>query len=130
MPIYGDGSNIREWIHVSDHCEALNLVLEKGTLGHVYNIGGGEEKTNLEIVETLLDLLPQATPKASCPGFAPIEFVEDRKGHDRRYSLDSSKIRNELGWIPRVSFGKGLEDTVHWYLSNKDWLFAMSKNIS
>jgi len=112
IPIYGTGKNVRDWIYVKDHCEAINLVLEKGARGEIYNISSGEEKTNLGVVSEILRIMNK-------PDL--IEFVEDRPGHDVRYSLDSSKIRSELGWIPKYSFRDALEITVKWYIENKWW---------
>ena len=111
IPIYGTGKNVRDWIYVKDHCEAINLVLEKGERGEIYNISSGEEKTNLEVVSEILRIMEK-------PDL--VEFVEDRPGHDIRYSLDSSKIR-KLGWKPKHSFKEGLKETVGWYLENEWW---------
>ena len=113
LPIYGDGLNIRDWIHVDDHCRALLRVLEKGRAGEVYNVGGDAEKTNLEITETILRLLGK--PKSL------IRYVTDRPGHDRRYAIDFSKIKNTLGWSPSVSLAEGLAQTVRWYRENETW---------
>jgi dTDP-glucose 4,6-dehydratase len=107
VPLYGDGLNIRDWIFVEDHCRAIHTVLEKGIVGEVYNIGGSDEKTNLEVVQTILQLL-QKEPQL-------IKYIDDRKGHDRRYSIDSSKISRELGWKPSVPFNVGINKTVEWY---------------
>ncbi|MEU8060932.1 dTDP-glucose 4,6-dehydratase [Microbispora bryophytorum] len=113
VPLYGDGANKREWIHVEDHCRAVHLVLTKGGAGEIYNVGGGAEHTNLEITERLLDL---------CGGDASmIQRVADRKGHDSRYALDDSKIRQALGYEPTVDFGRGLAETVAWYRANPRW---------
>ena len=111
IPIYGTGKNVRDWIYVLDHCEAINLVLERGERGEIYNVSSGEEKTNLEVVSEILRIMDK-------PDL--IEFVEDRPGHDIRYSLDSSKVR-ELGWKPKHSFKDGLKETVEWYLENEWW---------
>lgn len=108
IPIYGDGMNIREWIYVEDHCRALFHVLEKGREGEVYHIGSGEEKTNLEVAQIILKKLNK--------NMKLLKFVEDRKGHDRRYAMDSSKISEELGWSPNVSFHEGIEKTIEWYM--------------
>ncbi|MFO7966397.1 MAG: dTDP-glucose 4,6-dehydratase [Archaeoglobaceae archaeon] len=112
IPIYGTGKNVRDWIHVQDHCEAVQTVMNKGDSGEVYNISSGEEKTNTEVVSTILELMGKDR--------SLIEFVEDRPGHDVRYSLDSSKVRG-LGWKPRYNFKEGLRDTVDWYLENEWW---------
>ena len=111
IPIYGTGNNIRDWIYVEDHCEAINLVLEKGERGEIYNISSGEEKSNLEVVNEILDLMGKKDL---------VEFVEDRPGHDIRYSLDSSKIK-KLGWMYKYSFKEGLKEMVDWYLENEWW---------
>jgi dTDP-glucose 4,6-dehydratase len=113
VPIYGDGAHVREWLHVDDHCRAIQLVLTKGRAGDVYNVGGGNERTNTEVAGRLLELLG-ADPSA-------LRQVADRKGHDRRYSLDDTKIRRQLGYAPMISFEKGLADTVDWYRDNPHW---------
>jgi dTDP-glucose 4,6-dehydratase len=113
VPVYGTGGNVRDWIYVLDHCEALDVVLKKGGSGEVYNIAGGNELTNIQVVEKVLELLGK--PRSL------IEFVEDRPGHDIRYSLDSSKISRELGWRPKHTFEQALERTVEWYLENEWW---------
>jgi len=113
VPVYGTGGNVRDWIYVLDHCEALDVVLKKGGAGEVYNIAGGNELTNIQVVEKVLELLGK--PRSL------IEFVEDRPGHDIRYSLDSSKISRELGWRPKHTFEQALEKTVEWYLENEWW---------
>ncbi|MDA5093079.1 dTDP-glucose 4,6-dehydratase [Aliiroseovarius sp. KMU-50] len=121
LPIYGDGSNIRDWLFVEDHAEALLLVAEKGALGRTYAIGGENERTNLELVHSLCAILDQMRPKVSGHYMDQIEFVPDRPGHDARYSIDPSRIRNELGWRPSVTVEEGLKKTVDWYLTNEDW---------
>jgi dTDP-glucose 4,6-dehydratase len=113
IPIYGSGQNVRDWIYVLDHCRAIEKVLDSGIKGQVYNVSAGVEKTNLEVVGEILKVMGM--------DHSLIEFVEDRPGHDVRYSLDSSKIREELDWEPMQSFDKGIEDTVRWYLENEDW---------
>ena len=113
LPIYGDGLNVRDWIHVEDHCRAIRLILEKGREGEVYNIGGNGERTNLEIVEGVLRILGK--PKTL------IRFVTDRPGHDRRYGIDFLKLKSELGWSPSVPLAQGLEETVRWYSENGEW---------
>ncbi len=120
LPIYGDGGNVRDWLHVEDHCEGLLLVLEKGRPGEKYNIGGGNERTNLEVVDRLCDLLDALRPSAGSHDRLKT-FVPDRPGHDRRYAIDATKIRRELGWTPRHTFERGLEETVRWYLDHRDW---------
>ena len=121
LPIYGNGSNIRDWLYVEDHADALLLVLEKGTIGRSYNIGGENEHTNLELVQTLCKILDRLKPKNSGIYADLITFVQDRPGHDARYAIDPSRIRDELGWRPSVTVEEGLEKTVQWYLDNEDW---------
>ena len=125
IPIYGKGDNVRDWLYVEDHADALLLALEKGELGRSYNIGGENERTNLELVETLLTILDNVRPKDSGSYHDQITFVADRPGHDQRYAIDPTRIRDELGWRPSVSVEKGLEKTVQWYLDNEDWWQAL-----
>jgi dTDP-glucose 4,6-dehydratase len=121
LPIYGDGENMRDWLYVEDHADALLLVLEKGTLGRSYNIGGQNERTNLELVKTLCGILDYLHPRDEGSYADLITFVTDRPGHDARYAIDPSRIRNELGWRPSVTLEEGLEKTVQWYLDNENW---------
>ena len=121
LPIYGNGDNIRDWLCVDDHAEALLLVLDIGKVGRSYNIGGESERTNLQVVNTICDILDRLLEKKSGTYADLIEFVEDRPGHDKRYAIDNSRIRNELGWRPRVSFEEGLKMTVQWYIQNEHW---------
>ena len=121
IPVYGDGKNIRDWIHVDDHCSAIDLVLSKGVPGGVYNIGSNNERTNIEIVGSIIQILVDMREDLKVTD-ALITFVEDRKGHDRRYAIDATKIRNELGWGPSVPFETGLKDTIAWYLDHAGWL--------
>ena len=114
VPVYGDGMQIRDWIYVSDHCEAVDLVMQKGTPGEIYNMGGNCEKSNLEITREILKYLGKSEDL--------VEHVEDRKGHDRRYAIDNSKMGTEFGWKPKVSFEEGLEKTFNWYKENQVWL--------
>lgn len=116
LPVYGDGLNVRDWLYVEDHCRAIELVMEKGRPGEVYNIGGNHERTNMDIVRSILRMLDK--PESL------IEHVEDRKGHDRRYGIDASKIRQELGWSPTHDVTEGLEKTVRWYVDNERWWSA------
>lgn len=123
LPVYGDGKNVRDWLYVEDHCHAILQVLEHGRVGQTYNIGGNNEKQNIEVVQTICDildekvgLLPQQVPRREL-----ITFVKDRAGHDRRYAIDASKIKHELGWQPTVTFENGIRQTVAWYLNNTDW---------
>ncbi|MEQ9692890.1 dTDP-glucose 4,6-dehydratase [Shimia sp. SDUM112013] len=121
LPIYGDGSNIRDWLYVEDHADALLLVVEKGELGRSYNIGGENERTNLELVKTLCAVLDDLRPKADGSYADQITFVTDRPGHDARYAIDPTRIREELGWRPSVTVEQGLRQTVQWYLDNEAW---------
>lgn len=121
IPVYGDGKNVRDWLYVEDHARALLTVLKEGTVGESYNIGGDSEATNIDIVRTICDILDDRRPRDDGPHFDLVEFVTDRPGHDRRYSIDATKVRRELGWTPSVNLRQGLEATVDWYLSNEDW---------
>jgi dTDP-glucose 4,6-dehydratase len=128
LPIYGDGGNVRDWLHVEDHCAGLLLALEKGRAGEKYNIGGGNERTNLDIVDRICDALDALRPAASNPALggaasyrALRTFVPDRPGHDRRYAIDATKIMRELGWAPRRTFEDGLRETARWYLEHREW---------
>ena len=121
LPVYGDGGNVRDWLHVEDHCEALWQVLHQGRPGQVYNIGGDAERTNLEVVQTICEIVDQLCPDLPHrPTRQLVQFVTDRPGHDRRYAIDASKIRRELGWTPRHDFETGIRDTVRWYLDHAD----------
>lgn len=122
IPIYGDGKQIRDWLHVADHCSAILAVLERGRLGEVYNIGASNEITNFEVVHQICYLLDKLQPSMRLKNYADlIEFIKDRPGHDRRYAINSSKIMRELNWKPSVSFEQGLEQTIQWYLDNSQW---------
>ena len=125
LPIYGDGSNIRDWLYVEDHAEALLLVVQQGRVGRSYNIGGENERTNLELVRTLCAILDRLQPKPDGSYADQITFVTDRPGHDARYAIDPSRIRDELGWRPSVTVEEGLERTVRWYLDNEAWWRAL-----
>ena len=125
IPIYGKGDNVRDWLFVEDHADALLLALTKGEVGRSYNIGGENERTNLELVETILSILDDVRPKAEGSYKDQITFVEDRPGHDQRYAIDPTRIRDELGWRPSVTVEEGLERTVRWYLDNEDWWQAL-----
>ena len=120
LPIYGDGSNVRDWLHVEDHCHGILAVLQKGHIGETYCIGGDSEKTNLEVIETLCSILDERRPEGY-PHDRLISFVEDRPGHDRRYAINFSKIRSELDWTPTYTFKNGMKQTVDWYLNNLKW---------
>jgi dTDP-glucose 4,6-dehydratase len=125
LPIYGDGSNVRDWLYVEDHADALLTVLQKGELNRSYNIGGENERSNLELVKTLCAILDQKRPKDSGSYADQITFVTDRPGHDARYAIDPTRISTELGWRPSVTVEEGLEKTVQWYLDNEDWWRAL-----
>ncbi|MEQ5872797.1 dTDP-glucose 4,6-dehydratase [Sagittula sp. NFXS13] len=128
LPIYGTGENIRDWLFVEDHADALLLVVEKGAPGRSYNIGGENERTNLELVRALCTILDSLQPKVNGGSYADqITFVTDRPGHDARYAIDPSRIRDELGWRPSVTVKEGLERTVRWYLDNRDWWMKLMK---
>ncbi|RJS67244.1 dTDP-glucose 4,6-dehydratase [Priestia filamentosa] len=120
LPVYGDGKNVRDWLHVRDHCMAIDLVIHKGVAGEVYNIGGGNEKTNNEIVHFIVEKLGVSREL--------IHFVEDRLGHDRRYAIDSTKVERELGWEPTYTFEKGMDETIRWYVENEKWWRKIKKN--
>ncbi|RLC12974.1 MAG: dTDP-glucose 4,6-dehydratase [Deltaproteobacteria bacterium] len=126
LPVYGDGGQVRDWLYVEDHCEAIWMVLRQGTLGETYNMGGDNQPTNLTVVQMLCDILDQRLPdSAYMPHRSLIRFVEDRPGHDRRYAMDTTKIRRELGWRPRQSLESGLLKTVAWYLNHLEWVTAI-----
>jgi dTDP-glucose 4,6-dehydratase len=122
LPVYGDGQNVRDWLYVEDHCEAIAVVLARGKPGETYNIGGWNEKRNLEIVETVCRLLDEMAPRSGLQRRELITFVKDRPGHDRRYAMDARKIERELGWRPKETFESGIRKTVRWYLENEDWV--------
>jgi dTDP-glucose 4,6-dehydratase len=123
LPIYGDGQQIRDWLYVKDHCSAIRKVLEKGTVGETYNIGGWNEKTNIEVVKQICTILDELRPRNDGKSYAEqITFVKDRPGHDRRYAIDASKIERELGWRPAETFETGIKKTVQWYLDNPEWV--------
>lgn len=122
LPIYGDGQQVRDWLHVADHCAAIRRVLEAGHLGETYNIGGWNEKANIDVVLTLCDILDRLDPKPDGYYRDQITYIADRPGHDRRYAIDARKIERELGWRPNETFDSGMEKTVRWYLDNQDWV--------
>ncbi|MCA9066657.1 MAG: dTDP-glucose 4,6-dehydratase [Planctomycetaceae bacterium] len=123
LPVYGDGLNVRDWLFVEDHCIAIDAVLARGRIGECYNIGGNNERTNMEIVHTICDTVDRLRPgMAHAPSRSLITCVKDRPGHDRRYAIDASKIEKELGWTPGKPFEDGIEETVEWYLHNTDWV--------
>jgi len=128
LPIYGDGGNVRDWLYVVDHCQAILRVLEAGTPGQVYNVGGNFECTNLQIVDALCSIMDDFFPDSpNLPHQKLKAFVTDRPGHDKRYAIDSSKLKRELDWEPRVTLESGLRDTVRWYLDNLDWCAAVTE---
>lgn len=112
LPVYGDGKNVRDWLYVEDHCRAIDLIVEKGKVGEIYNVGGHNEKSNLEVVNTIINAV----------GKGEIRFVKDRAGHDRRYAIDPQKISDELGWLPQTPFEKGIEYTIRWYMEHSEWI--------
>jgi dTDP-glucose 4,6-dehydratase len=114
LPVYGDGMQIRDWLHVSDHCSAIDTVLHKGKSGEIYNIGGNNERANISIVTLIISTLGKSKNL--------IKFVKDRPGHDRRYAIDNTKITTELGWEPTYTFEQGIKETIHWYLENNEWI--------
>ena len=122
LPVYGDGKNVRDWLYVEDHCDAIATVLRGGRPGQTYNVGGWNEKPNIEIVETICDLVDQMAPRLAKPRRELITYVKDRPGHDRRYAMDARKIEGELGWKPRETFDSGIRKTVRWYLENEEWV--------
>lgn len=122
LPVYGDGSNVRDWLFVEDHARALRRVFESGVPGETYNVGGNSERRNIDVVKTICDTLDRIQPKPSGGSYAEqIKFVADRPGHDRRYAIDAAKIRDQLGWEPQVDFEDGIERTVKWYLEQRNW---------
>ena len=127
LPIYGDGQQVRDWLYVKDHCAAIRRVLAAGTVGETYNIGGWNEKPNLDVVHTICTILDELSPRADGRSYREqITFVTDRPGHDRRYAIDASKIERELGWRPAETFDTGIRKTVRWYLDNQDWVSSVT----
>jgi dTDP-glucose 4,6-dehydratase len=130
LPVYGKGHQIRDWLYVDDHAEALILVASKGELGETYNIGGHNEKQNIEVVTTICELLDEIVPKPTAYS-EQITHINDRPGHDLRYAIDASKIQNQLGWQPKETFESGLLKTIHWYINNQDWWqYLLTKQMS
>ncbi len=127
LPVYGDGKNVRDWLYVKDHCEAIVEVLKKGKVGNCYNIGGDNEKQNIEVVTLVCELLDKklGLPETGKPRTSQITYVTDRLGHDRRYAIDAAKIEEEIGWQPRVTFEEGIEKTIDWYLANQAWVHSV-----
>ena len=129
LPVYGKGENVRDWLYVLDHCEALQLVLESGAIGETYNIGGANEIKNLNVVEIICDVLDRCLPNRNKKSYKElITFVQDRPGHDFRYAIDATKINSQLGWFPKESFESGLEKTILWYINNVDWWKSILDN--
>ncbi len=129
LPVYGDGRQIRDWLYVEDHCEAILTVIKDGRVGETYHVGGDNQPTNLSVVHTLCDILDEVMPDSEyVPHKSLIQFVDDRPGHDRRYAMDINKIRSELGWQPRQSLESGLLRTIQWYLANPEWVAAVRKH--
>ena len=123
LPVYGDGSNVRDWLYVGDHCSAIRAVLERGRVGEVYNVGGDAERRNIDVVNAICSLLDERRPRDDgAPRASQITFVKDRPGHDRRYAIDASKLKSELGWSPALGFDTGIARTVDWYLDNQPWV--------
>ena len=122
IPVYGDGMNVRDWLYVRDHADALWLALTRANDGETYNIGGHNEWANLRIVELICDLIDELSPQLGGNSRKLISFVKDRPGHDRRYAIDASKIKRELGWTPAHTFERGIRETIEWYLANQDWV--------
>ena len=123
LPIYGNGKNIRDWLHVFDHCDAISLILEKSKPGECYNVGGNSEKNNLEVVAAIINVLDQEVPRPDGKSYSEqIHFVKDRPGHELRYAINADKIKKDLGWTPKFNFDQGIRETVLWYLANEDWV--------
>ena len=129
LPVYGQGENVRDWLYVRDHCEAIHTVLTSGTVGETYNIGGNNEIRNIDVVTTICDLLNEISPSENGSSYSDlITYVKDRPGHDFRYAIDAGKIQNDLGWSPKESFETGIRKTINWYLDNQDWWRAIQDN--
>jgi dTDP-glucose 4,6-dehydratase len=120
LPVYGDGMNIRDWLYVEDHCKAIDMVLHKGKIGEIYNIGGHNERTNIHIVKTIISHIHENVDSSVDESL--IKYVADRKGHDRRYGIDPTKIKEELGWYPETKFEEGIIKTIKWYVENREWM--------
>jgi dTDP-glucose 4,6-dehydratase len=129
VPVYGDGLNVRDWLYVSDHAEALWVALTRGRDGETYNIGGHNEWANIRIVELICELVDEMAPQLGGHSRKLITFVTDRLGHDRRYAIDASKIKTELGWVPAHNFEQGIRETVRWYLDNQRWVETVLRGV-
>lgn len=121
IPIYGNGKNVRDWLYVDDHADALLTVLQNGKVGETYNIGGNNERSNLELVQTICDLMDKHEGTKVTDHSSLISYVKDRPGHDQRYAVDATRIKNDLNWTPKMTWNDGFEKTINWYLSRKDW---------
>ncbi len=129
LPVYGTGENIRDWLYVEDHCDAIYTILQKGTIGETYNVGGNNEIKNIQIVEEICDVLNDIHPAGSGKSYHElITFVKDRPGHDFRYAIDASKLKKEIGWEPKESFNTGIQKTIEWYLKNEEWWRIIQEN--
>ena len=129
LPVYGKGENIRDWLYVDDHCDAIDTIIEKGKIGETYNVGGNNEIKNIDIVKTICDILDDISPSENIDSYQNlITFVQDRPGHDFRYAIDSSKLINELGWEPKETFSSGIRKTIQWYIDNKQWWLDIQNN--
>ena len=129
LPVYGKGANVRDWLYVMDHCEAISTVLDRGEIGQTYNVGGDNEIKNIDVVEAICDILDNLIPKDNFESYKKlIHFVQDRPGHDLRYAIDASKLKSNLGWAPKESFESGLEKTIQWYINNVDWWSTILDN--
>lgn len=129
LPVYGKGENIRDWLYVDDHCDAIDTIIEKGKIGETYNVGGNNEIKNIDIVKTICDILDDISPSENIGSYQNlITFVQDRPGHDFRYAIDSSKLINELGWEPKETFSSGIRKTIQWYIDNKQWWLDIQNN--
>ena len=130
LPVYGKGENIRDWLYVEDHCKAINLILQEGAIGDTYNIGGNNEISNINIVESICTILDKLKPSNSGKSYKQlISFVKDRPGHDFRYAINTTKIKKDLNWEPKETFDSGLRKTIKWYLENENWWKKIQKNI-
>ena len=129
LPVYGKGHNVRDWLYVLDHCDAIYTVLDRGEVGQTYNVGGNNEIKNIDVIEAICDILDHLIPKGNSESYKKlIHFVQDRPGHDFRYAIDASKLNSKLGWFPKESFESGLEKTIRWYINNKNWWTAILDN--